>query len=747
MKTIKIVAITLTILTLCLPAAAEELVDYVNPMIGTDGIKSISLYGGMIPGVTRPFGMIQWTPMTAINRVGVMPYRYSDHSILGFIGTRQPAHWMGDYGHMSIMPGAGEVRHGFQERKKSFKRKDEISKPHYYKVTAGGITTELTGVTRTAIFRIKFPETGDPYLVIDASRSEKFSGSSRPVIQEQYLGMVRVEPDRRRVIGYNTDRHSAPLGPPLPNFKGWFVIEFDRDINDFGTYNGKDQKAGEMEDEGNAVGAYVTFSPDDKPLLVRIGTSLISLEQAEENLRNEIPDWDFDKVEDETKAEWNRQLGKIVVEGGDRDMKTVFYTGMYHAHLYPRVFDEYGRYYSAFDDQVHQGVAYNDYSLWDTFRALHPLLLLTAPERVGDMVTSLTQSYEEGGWLPKWPNPTYTGIMIGSHADSMIADAWVKGVRDFDLDRAYAAVRKNAFVPPDGDKEKRWKDRDPWTSVESRGGQSWYMELGYVPADKTSESVSRTLEIAYDDFCVAQLAKAAGREEDYEILMERSRNYKNLYRNGFMRARNADGAWASGGLTEALKWHYMFMAIQDISGLIDIYGGQEAFNSKLDKVFAPGLSLARYLHSNEPVHHYTYLYDYSGQPWKTQREVRRWAKSQYHNRPNGYTGNDDCGQMSAWHIFTTLGFYPVTPGTELYAIGSPHWDKVTINLGGPYEKAAFTITAKNQGPRNYYIQSATLNGEPLNTPFLTHSQIVAGGDLEFNMGPKPNKSWGADAAY
>jgi predicted alpha-1,2-mannosidase len=746
MKTIKIIAMALTLLTAA-PALAEELVDYVNPMIGTDGIKTISLYGGMIPGVTRPFGMIQWTPMTAINRIGVMPYRYSDHSILGFIGTRQPTHWMGDYGHVSIMPGVGEVRHGFQERKKRFNRKDEISKPHYYKVTAGGVTTELTGATRCAIFRIRFSDSGEPYLVIDASRKEKHTGMVTVKDPMRSVGMVRVEPDKRRVIGFNTDRHSGPLGPPLLNFKGWFVIEFDRAVVSHGAYNGDDLLADESEAEGDAVGAYVTFSSDATPLLVRIGTSLISLEQAEENLRNEIPDWDFDKVADETKSAWNEQLGKIVVEGGDRDMKTVFYTGMYHAHLYPRVFSEGGRYYSAFDDQVHEGVAYNDYSLWDTFRALHPLLLITAPERVGDMVTSLTQSYEEGGWLPKWPNPTYTGIMIGSHADSMIADAYVKGVRDFDLDRAYAAVRKNAFVAPDGDKEKRWKDRDPWTSVESRGGQSWYMELGYVPADKTDESVSRTLEFAYNDFCVAQLAKAAGQEEDYKILMERAKNYKNLYHNGFMRARNADGEWAMGGFTEALKWHYMFMAIQDVPGLIDLYGGPEAFSAKLDKIFAPGLSLARYLHSNEPVHHYTYLYDYSGQPWKTQREVRRWAKSQYHNRPTGYTGNDDCGQMSAWHIFTTIGFYPVTPGTELYAIGSPHWDKVVINLDAPSNKTTFTITAKNQGPKNYYIQSATLNGEPLNTPFLKHSQIVGGGELQFVMSPKPNKLWGTDAVY
>jgi len=381
--------------------------------------------------------------------------------------------------------------------------------------------------------------------------------------------------------------------------------------------------------------------------------------------------------------------------------------------------------------------------LWDTFRAEHPLLVLTSSERVGDMMTGLIHMYEEGGWLPKWPNPTYTGIMIGSHADSVLADAWVKGIRNFDLEKAYEATYKNAMVPPDGDKHKKWGDRDPWTSVESRGGLYWYKKLGYVPVDKTEESVSRTLEFAYDDFCVAQLAKAAGDMETYQDLMERSKNYRNLYHDGYFQARESDGSWAGHkGYTESVKWGYMFCAMQDVPGMIEMMGGKDKFEKKLDKVFVPVLRIYRYTHTNEPVHHYPYLYDYSGSPWKTQKQARLALEKYYHNDPAGLVGNDDCGQMSAWYIFSSMGFYPVTPGTDVYAMGSPLWDKVTIHIDEPYEKATFTVIAKNQSPDNYYIQSATLNGGPLDGPFLKHAQIVKGGTLVLEMGPEPNKQWG-----
>jgi predicted alpha-1,2-mannosidase len=732
MKTIKIIAMILSLLTAA-PALAEEPVDYVNPLIGTEGVLSISLYGGMNPSVTRPFGMIQWTAMTNQNRIGQCPYRFRDKKIIGFLGFRQPAVAMGDYGAVSLMPGTGQVEHRFSERGIKYSHKDEVTTPYYYKVDFGGFRAELAAHERSSIMRFKFPDRDNPHLIVDASRDPGFPGH------------VKIDLENGRVTGWNTDRDSHTLGPPLPKFKGYFVIEFDAPMTGGGIYSGDTVSDGATEGSGDILGAYVTFPAGSREVMARIGTSLISLEQAGSNLRTEVPGWDLEALKNSTRQAWNEQLSRIKVQGQDGDMLVIFYTAMYHAHLYPRIFSEYGSYYSAFDDQVHEGVSYNDYSLWDTFRAEHPLLIFTATERVADMVTSLLQSYREGGWLPKWPNPTYSGIMIGSHADPMIADAWVKGIRDFDLDLAYEATRHNALDPPDGDREKRWGDRDPWTSVESRGGLSWYLELGYIPVDKTAEAVSRTLEFAYDDFCVAQLAKAAGADEDYELLMAHSKNYKNLYHDGFMRGRNEDGSWSKGGYTEGLKWHYLFMAPQDLPGLIELLGGTREVEKRLDTIFLPLIRLARYNHANEPSHHYPYLYNYVGTPWKTQREVAHALDTYYWNRPFGIYGNEDCGQMSAWYIFGSLGFYPVTPGTDVYAIGSPRWERAEIKISNPYPETTFTIIAKNQSSKNIYIQSATLNGKTLNTPFIRHHQIISGGELVFEMGPRPNRDWGTGA--
>jgi predicted alpha-1,2-mannosidase len=477
---------------------------------------------------------------------------------------------------------------------------------------------------------------------------------------------------------------------------------------------------------------------------VKVGTSFISIDQARDNLRREIPAWDFDRVKAEGRRIWNGALGKIQVQGGSKDDKVNFYTAMYHSLLFPRIFSEYGRYYSAFDDKIHNGVSYNDYSLWDTFRAEHPLLLLIEPERVPGMITSLLQMYDEGGWMPKWPNPTYTNIMIGTHADSVIADAYVKGIRGFDLKKAYAATYKDAMNPPDGDTSHRWTDRAPWTAYEARGGLTWYKSLGYVPIDKTDESVSCTLEFAYDDFCVAQLARAVGKKDDYEMFMKRTRNYKNLYDpvEGFMRPKKSDGSWyedRTAGFTEGSPWTYLFCEMQDIPGMIALMGGEEKFAAKLDENFSGG----HYRHDNEPGHHYPYLYDYCDQPWKTQERVREAMALNYHNAPDGLSGNDDCGQMSAWYIFSAMGFYPVTPGSTTYAIGSPLFDRATIMLGGPYKNGPFTVIARNQSPKNKYIQSATLNGKPLNEPFISHADIAKGSTLVFFMGAEPNKKWGA----
>ncbi len=722
-----------------LNAFAQEPIDDVNPMIGTTG-PTENDYGGMIPGVATPFGMTHWTAMTRENKISVCPYNYKDPTIQGFLGTHQPAIWMGDYGQVSLMPHSGELS---TAKKLPFRHQDEISAPNYYAVSMddGGrpLKAELTATVRAGFLRFTFPASQTSHIVVTASRSNQFQG------------FIQVNSKGREIVGYNPDRMSAELGPPLPNFKGYFVIQFSKPFPSFGTWEDDEIHQGRNQQSGHRMGGYVTFSTTQGEVIeVKIGTSFISIDQARDNLKREIPDWNFDRVKAEGRRVWNEALGRIRIQGGSKDERVNFYTAMYHSLLFPRIFSEYGRYYSAFDDRVHNGVSYNDYSLWDTFRAEHPLLLLIQPERIPDMITSLLQMYDEGGWMPMWPNPTYSNIMISTHADSVIADAYVKGFRGFDLKKAYAAMYKNAMTPPDGDATNRWIDRAPWTSYEARGGLTWYKSLGYVPQDKTDESVSRTLEFAYNDFCVAQMAKAVGKMDDYQLLMKRSRNYKNLYdpAKGFMRPKKADGTWDEEswstreermpGFTEGGPWTYLFCEMQDIPGMIALMGGEKQFNAKLDENFLGG----HYRHGNEPGHHYTYLYDYSGQPWKTQERVREALLANYQNAPDGLSGNDDCGQMSAWYIFSAMGFYPVTPGSTVYAISSPLFEKATILLGKPYKKGPFTVIARNQSAKNKYIQSATLNGKPLREPFIQHADIANGSTLIFVMGPQPNKKWG-----
>ncbi|HLT51534.1 MAG TPA: glycoside hydrolase family 92 protein, partial [Arenibacter sp.] len=419
----------------------------------------------------------------------------------------------------------------------------------------------------------------------------------------------------------------------------------------------------------------------------------------------------------------------------------IFYTALFHTMLFPREFSEYGRYYSAFDDQIHNGVSYNDYSLWDTFRALHPLLHFTHPERVNPMIQSLLQMYQEGGWLPKWPNPTYTNIMTGTHADAVIADAYVKGFRDYDIDLAYEAIRKNAMQPPFLDTERVWGDRNEGIHYEARGGLTYYHSLGYVAADRTRESVTRTIEFGIDDFAIAQMAKDLGKSEDYDRLMGWSKNYKNLYnpQTEFLNARLFDGSWHNNsqeGFTEGGKWTYLFGAMHDIPGMIELYGGKEKFAQKLDENFNDN----HYRHDNEPGHHYAYLYNYSGQPWKTQALIRKHTSTEnFRNEALGINGNDDCGQMSAWYVFGVMGFYPVTPATEVFAIGAPQFPELTMQLQKDGKPKSFKITARNISEENMYIQSVTLDGKRLDVPFITYSQIMDGKNLIFEMGKDPNK--------
>jgi predicted alpha-1,2-mannosidase len=718
-------------------------VDQVNTLIGTTGPAGVKNYGGVCPWVVTPHGMTDWTPATQENDLSILPYRFEQKSIIGFMGSHQPTIWMSDYGFLTLMPEVGLPKIRPEDRALPMQEGSQVARPYYYKVTLGnsgsrGIHVEMTATMRCGMFRIEYPESAASHLFVEMSRTPG------------YTGWVKVSSDRKEIIGYNPDRQNMfkgrAMGPALKNFRGYFVVEFEKPLSAFSVW--KDSGSAEIfqgksELSGTHIGAFATFPTKTREkVLIRIGTSFISLDQARENLRKEMPKWDFDRIADGTKAEWNKFLNRIRISGATADQQTIFYTAMYHTLVYPRRFDENGRYYSAFDDKIHEGVSYNDYSMWDTFRALHPLLTLTDPEDVSPMIQSLVQMYQEGGWIPKWPNPTYTNIMIGTPADAIIADAFVKGFRDYDVDKAYAALYKDAMTPPDGDTLKRWADRAQWTSYEAREGLTYYKQLGYVPADKTNESVSCTLEFAYEDYCVAQVAKRLGKESDYRLFLNRSNNYRNVFNpsTGFMQARMSDGKFFDGNpgqykaFTEGSPWTYLFCVMQDVPGLVKLMG-RDAFIAKLDENFGGG----HFAYDNEPENHYPYLYDWVGQPWKTHDILTDVMQKNYRNTPDGITGNDDCGQMSAWYIFTTLGFYPVCPGSGEYAIGRPFFPKVVIDLTFP-SKNTFTIVARNLTRENKYVKSIRIDGQPLGGLFLKYSDLFDHKVLEFEMSDKPNES-------
>jgi predicted alpha-1,2-mannosidase len=705
-------------------ATKTDAVDHVNPYVGT-GRGKIG-YGGTMPFVTTPFGMTDWTPQTHQNKLGEVSYKYEDTAITGFMGTHQPAIWMGDYGYVTLMPETGPLKVTPEERKLAFTHRDEIAHPDYYSVwmnegNAQRIRTEITATERCAYMQFTFPAGTDSRIVIEASR---------PGI----AGFAEVDKAAQEITGYNPDRVDVGLGPfKLPNFKGYFVVQFRKAFGTSGTY-------GEP-DHAKATGAYAVFETAEGEVIeARIGTSFISIDQARANLKAEIPAWDFDAVRQKLHATWNEKLSRVTLEGAAEDQLGTVDTALYHALLYPRVFSEQGRYYSAYDDKIHKGESYTAYSIWDTFRAENSLLTLVAPERIPGTVQALLQNYQEGGFMPKWPNPSYTNIMIGTHADSLVAEAIDKHFKGFDYNLAWKAVYKDAMTPPDDDTKHRWHDREPGTPYEARGGLTYSKLLGYVPTDKTDEAASRTLEDAYDDWCVAQVAKALGKTKDYEFFLHRSLNYQHIFNKetGFMQGKKSDGTWADpgDGWTEGDHWVYTWAVFHDIPGLIDLMGGRDKYNALLDEHFKGGHNV----HSNEPSHHYGYLYDYSGQPWKTQAKVREIANAEYANLPSGIDGDDDCGQMSAWYLFTALGFYPVNPASGDYMIGSPLFPKMSLRLANGKQ---LTVIAENNSDKNVYIQSATLNGKPLDTPVISYDQIMAGATLKFVMGSSPSK-WASD---
>lgn len=723
-------------------AQKKQYVDYVSPLIGTPAKGK----GGTMPSVGPPYAMTNFTAQTRVNKMKAMPYVYEDSTIHGFIATHQPTVWMGDYGYVSIMPQVGKLAVLPEQRKMKFLHSDEVSTAYYYSVKmnndrGASIKAEMAATERCGILKFTYPASAESHLIIQGINVNQADddGQNKSNKRAKLKGYVYIDKVNNEISGYNPDRTAYNLGPELPNFKGYFIIKFNKKINSFGTWNEDVITKGSIAQYGKRIGAYISFATKQNEVVtVKIATSFISLDQAKENLRREIPDWDFNKVTQATRAIWQKNLERIKVEEATEDQKAIFYTAMYHTMLFPREFSEYGKYYSAFDDKIHNGVSYNDYSLWDTFRALHPLLIFTQPERVNAMINSMLQMYKEGGWLPMWPNPAETNIMIGTHADAVIADAYVKGFRGYDVNLAYEAMRKDAMIPPDNDTTRWGGDRDEWQGFEGRIGLSYYHSLGYVPSDKAAESVSRTLEYALDDYSVAQVAKGLGKHNDYDKLIKWSANYKNLYhhQSGFMTPRKRNGEWGGDekkSFTEGSPWTYLFCVTQDIPGMIKMMGGNEKFAAKLDQNFSDG----HYAHDNEPGHHYIYLYNYCGQPWKTQELVRKQTRENYFNRPQGINGNDDCGQMSAWYIFSVMGFYPVTPGSGMYAIGAPQFPKISMTFKAGNQSKTLDIFADHISEKNKFVKSVTFNGRVLKDFFISHNEIIKGGKLVFLMTDKP----------
>ncbi|MBA7505058.1 hypothetical protein ES706_03721 [subsurface metagenome] len=696
---------------------AENWIDYVNPFIGV-GISH------NYPAVCVPFGFTQWTPCGA-GETGseYVPY-YGATSITGFRGSHFPhGSCMKEYASITIQPQAGVLKTSINDRNTPMKLPDIEAHPDYWACTLQDdfdLRVEVTATLHCGFFKVTPQDSGDAHILVDA----------------HYGGTTEVHAEDNEIWVLNVQHGSAGS-----YILGYSVVKFD---SSFLTSSGAD---GQFAHADYHVGG-------GEVILAKVGTSYISYDQARANLDAEIPDWEFDQVRGETRDEWNQELGKIEVEGGTEDQKVIFYSALYHTFLEPRVSSEQGRYYSAFDGHIHtceEGREYyNNFSLWDTFRAEHPLLTIVQPKRTEDMCQALVNMYKEGGWFPKWPNPGYTGVMISTHSDSVIADAYLKGLDNFDIENAYVGSMKHATTPGP-------------LFYEARFHITEYMELGFVPV--TVDSTSRTLEFAYGDWCIAQLAKALGKENDYDYLMSRALNYRNVYDpeakgdgfTGFVRGRYDDGSWTFpfdpniwyGYICEGTPWHYTWFAPQDVQGLINLMGGRSNFNAKLDYFFQKSaIGGFYYTLGNEPTHHTIELFDYSGMPWRTQYWARWYMQNKYSNigdsLSGGLCGNDDCGAISAWYVFNAMGFFPVCPGDGTYQIGSPIFDRVTIHLPEyHYGGVDFVIEAHNNSAENMYIQSATLNGIPLIKPWITHSDIADGGILTFEMGPEPNEEWGS----
>jgi predicted alpha-1,2-mannosidase len=724
----------------------SNLVQFVDPRIGTLSDFDVS-NGNTYPAVAYPWGMNFWTPQTEPHDSRWI-YKYDSKSINGFRCTHQPSPWMGDYGAFAIMPEVGELIIDETKRGLNYYHTSEISSPNLYQVDfyEKKIKAEVTATARGAMMRFSFPESQSSWVLIDALPGGAY---------------MKVIPSEQRIVGWCQNNSG---GTPK-DFAMYFVIDVDKPFVSFNMWDDDSLKTLQRENTGDHLGIALKFNTfRNEQINVRIATSFISIPQAITNLNREVLRYSFDQLQIKLYQTWNTELNKITIAGASAEQREMFYSSLYRMLLFPRMFHEINEegkmfHYSPFNGGIKPGYMFVDVGYWDVFRGLFPFYTIMYPDRNADMMKGLLNAYSEGGWLPMWPSPGYRQVMIGSHSASLFADAFVKGIDDFDVELAYQAMKKDAFVTA-----PEW--------APGRDGLREYNKFGFVPYPDYGEATSKTLEYAYNDFCILQMAKKLNQLDDLQQFHEKANNYKNVYDSStaFMRGRRADGSWHEpfdpiewgGPYTEGNAWHYSWSVFHDVQGLIDLMGGNEQFVAKLDQVFATPSEFkvgsygrvihemtemvlankGQYAHGNQPIQHMPYLYSYTHQPWKTQKWVRTILADLYKPTPDGYCGDEDNGQMSAWYVMSALGFYSVTPGHPSYVLGSPLFGKSTITLENGN---TLIIEAINNSPENVYIEKVELNGSRYEKNWIAHEDIMKGGKLTFYMDNKPEKKRGIES--
>ena len=723
-------------------------VDMANPLMGTDSEHALS-NGNTYPAIALPWGMNFWTPQTGRMGDG-WAYKYDAKKIRGIKQTHQPSPWINDYAAFSFMAVTGELKFKEDERASWFSHKAENAKPYAYEVYLADydVKAEVTPTERAAMFRFTFPENEQSFILLDAYNE----GSE-----------VKIFPKERKIVGYCRNNSG---GVP-DNFHNYFVAEFDKEFEVVHTWNGDQLQENSNKAKGEHVGAVIGFkTKKGEQVHVKVASSFISKEQAQLNLSREISNKDFNQIKKEAKSAWEKEFARIQIEGGTDDQIETFYSCLYRVLLFPRKFYEINDkneviHYSPYNGEILPGYMFTDNGFWDTFRAVFPFFTVMYPELNAQIMEGLVNTYKESGWLPEWASPGHRGCMIGSNSASLIADAYLKGIRDYDIETLYEAILKNT----NGYHKEI-------TSV-GRYGAEYYNKLGYVPYNVgIHENTARTLEYAYADFCIWKLAQELGRpQEEIDLFAERAQNFKNVFdkESGLMRGKNEDGTFQSpfnplkwgDAFTEGNSLHYTWSVFQDVNGLIKLMGGKDQFISTLDGVFEMPpkfddsyygatiheiremqiVNMGNYAHGNQPIQHMIYLYNYAGQAWKTQARVREVMDKLYTPQADGYCGDEDNGQTSAWYVFSSMGFYPVCPGTDEYVFGSPLFDKVTLTLENGN---IFTISSKSNSQENVFINDVTLNGKAYKFNYLKHDDIQKGGELIFDMSAQPNKQRGVN---